>query len=81
MKSITIKVEDKVLTDADAIIAHLNTSRQKYFSNAIQQYNSYVRRKLFKKQLTKESKLVSKDTLAILKEFEELNQLENLKNI
>jgi len=47
-------------------------ARKRYINEAVNIYNLYNKRRLLKKQLMKESKIVSKDSMEILHEFEKL---------
>ena len=72
MKSISLKLQEQILHETDALLEHLKTSRNKYINEAIEFYNQYQKRRLIEEQLVKESKLTSKDSLNILREFERL---------
>ncbi|MBK8502942.1 MAG: hypothetical protein IPL46_12430 [Saprospiraceae bacterium] len=68
MKNISLKLQEKI--DAEGLLEQLQMSRNRYINEAIEYYNEYQRRKLIEKQLIRESRLVSKDSLKILQEFE-----------
>ncbi len=72
MKSISLKLGEQILSETELILVDLKTSRNKYINDAIDFYNQYQKRKLIEKQIATESKLVSEDSLAILHEFESL---------
>ena len=72
MKSISLKLQEQILLETESLLEHLKTSRNKYINEAIEFYNQYHKRKLIEEQLAKESKLVSEDSMNILKEFERL---------
>ncbi len=72
MKSISLKLQEQILIETEALLEHLKTSRNKYINDAVEFYNKIQKRKLIEEQLAKESKLVSKDSMNILKEFESL---------
>ena len=72
MKSISLKLQEQILIETEALLEHLKTSRNKYINEAVAYYNQYQKRKLIEEQLVKESKLVSEDSMKILKEFERL---------
>ena len=44
-----------------------------YINNSVEYCNKFQKRKILEKKLAKESKLVNKDSLVVLKEFEELD--------
>ncbi len=70
MKNISLKLQGDILEDTDSILEQLKTSRNRYINDAIEFYNRYQRRKLIAEQLKAESKLVSKDSMRILEDFE-----------
>jgi predicted transcriptional regulator len=72
MKALSLKLDDKVFDDTETIISKLNLARNRYINEAVEMYNLYHKRRLLKKQLAKESKLNSKDSMAILHEFENM---------
>lgn len=72
MKSISLKLQDHILHETEALLEHLQTSRNKYINEAVAFYNQHHTRKLLEKQLAKESALVAKDSMKVLAEFEQL---------
>lgn len=73
MRSIALKLKEKVLADSEAILQHLDKSRNRYFNEAIDFYNKHQRRALIEKRLAEESLIVKEDSLAVLGEFEMLD--------
>ena len=72
MKTLSLKLDDKIFDEAEEITSKLKLARNRYINEAVDLYNLYNKRRLLKKQLTKESKLTGKDSLEILHEFEKL---------
>lgn len=72
MKTLSLKLDDKIFDEAEELTSKLKLARNRYINEAVNIYNLYNKRKLLKKQLTKESKLTSKDSMDILNEFEKL---------
>jgi predicted transcriptional regulator len=72
MKTLSLKLDDKIFDEAEEITSKLKLARNRYINEAVNIYNLYNKRRLLKKQLTKESKLIALDSLAILHEFEKL---------
>lgn len=72
MKSISLKLHQQLLVDADNILKQLKTSRNKYINEAIEFYNKHHKRKLLEQQLLAESKLVAFESMEVLEEFESL---------
>ena len=72
MKSLSLKLDDKVFEETEEMTVALNLARNMYINEAIDMYNLFNKRKLLKKKLAVESKLTSKDSRIILEEFEKL---------
>ena len=72
MKTLSLKLDDKIFDEAEEITAQLKLARNRYINEAVNIYNLFNRRRLLKKQLTKESKLTAEDSMDILREFEKL---------
>lgn len=71
-KLLSLKLRDETFKEVEAILRHLNISRNSYINDAVALYNLTNKRKILKKQLEKESKLVRENSLKVLQEFEEL---------
>ena len=72
MKTLSLKLDDNIFEETEKITSKLNLARNRYINEALSIYNLYNNRRLLKKQLSKESKIVSKDSMDILAEFEKL---------
>ena len=72
MKTLSLKLDDKIFDEAEEITAQLKLARNRYINEAVNIYNLFNKRRLLKKQLTKESKLTAEDSMDILREFEKL---------
>ncbi|MCF8284474.1 MAG: hypothetical protein K9I48_05810 [Sphingobacteriales bacterium] len=70
MKNLSLKLEEEIFMETDIIVGKVNKNRNRYINEAIEFYNKLYRRKLLAAQLKKESGLVAKDSLEVLKEFE-----------
>ena len=70
MKSISLKVNEPVFQEMEKILENVQVSRNKYINEAIEYYNALQDRLLLEKQLQQESALVSEDSMAVLHEFE-----------
>ena len=73
MKNISLKIDDSVFGETEKILSRINKSRNRYINEAIDYYNRLQRRLLLEKILKEESKLVREDSLAVLNEFEEID--------
>jgi len=72
MKTLSLKLDDDIYNEAEKITGKLKLARNRYINEAVNIYNLFNKRRLLKKQLVKESKLSSKDSMDILHEFEKL---------
>jgi predicted transcriptional regulator len=72
MKTLSLKLDDKIFDEAEELTSRLKLARNRYINEAVNIYNLYNKRRLLKKQLMKEPKLTSKDSMDILREFEKL---------
>lgn len=70
MKSISLKVNDPVFQEMEKILENVQLSRNKYINEAIEYYNALQDRLLLEKQLLQESALISTHSIAVLHEFE-----------
>lgn len=73
MKNLSLKLEDDIFQETEKIVTKIKKNRNRYINEAIEFYNRLHKRRLLSKQLSKESKIVSKDSLDILAEFDKLN--------
>lgn len=72
MKTLSLKLDDKIFDEAEEITSKLKLARNRYINEAVNVYNLFNKKRLLKKQLAKESKLTSKDSMDVLHEFEKL---------
>ncbi|CAN5257643.1 hypothetical protein BH20BAC1_BH20BAC1_21120 [soil metagenome] len=70
MKTLSLKLDDKIFDETEEVTSKLKLARNRYINEAVSIYNLFNKRRLLKKQLIKESKLTSKDSMEILAEFE-----------
>ena len=70
MKTLSLKLDDSVLSETENVISHIKKSRNRYINEALDYYNKIQKRKLLASKLEKESKLVREDSLKVLHEFE-----------
>lgn len=70
MKSISLKVNEPVFQEMEKILENVQVSRNKYINEAIEYYNALQDRMLLEKQLLQESAMVAEDSMAVLHEFE-----------
>ena len=73
MKNLSLKLEDDIFLETEKIVTKVKKNRNRYINEAIAFYNKLHKRRLLSKQLSKESKLISEDSMKVLAEFEKLN--------
>jgi hypothetical protein len=72
MKNLSLKLDDDIFQETEKIVSKVKKNRNRYINEAIQLYNRLHQRRLLSQQLSKESKMVSGDSLAVLAEFEKI---------
>ncbi len=72
MKALSLKLDDNIFDETEDVLIKLKKSRNRYINEAVDYYNRINRRNLISKKLSRESKLVKRESLAVLAEFETL---------
>ena len=75
MKTVSLKIDDPIFRETEKILSKINKPRNRYINEAIDYYNRLQRRLLLEKRLKKESDLVKKDSMILLKDFEEIDYI------
>ena len=73
MKTLSLKLEDNIFRETEDVLSKVKKSRNRYINEAVDYYNRINKRNLVSEKLSKESKLVKKESLLVLTEFESLN--------
>ncbi len=73
MKNLSLKMDEKVFLETERILKKVRKNRNRYINEAVQFYNLLQQRKLLTAQLKKESKLVQRESMKILAEFEAMD--------
>ena len=73
MKTLSLKLEDNIFQETEDVLSKVKKSRNRYINEAVDYYNRINKRNLISKKLAKESKLVKKESLLVLTEFESLH--------
>jgi metal-responsive CopG/Arc/MetJ family transcriptional regulator len=73
MKNISISLSDDVFNETEKIIAKINKNRNRYIREAVAFYNLLWERRIISHQLQNESKIVQKESMRVLNEFENLH--------
>ena len=72
MKTISLKIDDRVFMETEDILMKIRKPRNRYINEAIKNYNSIQKKVLLEARLKLESALVQQESLNVLKEFETL---------
>ena len=72
MKTVSLKIDESIFDETEKILALMKKPRNRYINEAIEYYNKLQKRMILETKLKRESELVGTDSLAVLKEFEEL---------
>lgn len=72
MKTISLRIDEDIFDETEALLALSKKSRNRYINEAISYYNMIQKRKNLEKKLRLESEIVKDESLAVLKEFEDL---------
>lgn len=78
MKSVSLKIEDKIFTETEKVLSDMKISRNRYINEAIEHYNQVNQRKLLESRLRQESKIVKKDSMSVLGDFEAIDYNESV---
>lgn len=76
MKIVSLKIDESIFGETEKILSRLKKPRNRYINEAIDYYNRFQRRLLIEKRLKKESELVKKDSMSVLKEFEGIDYVD-----
>jgi len=72
MKTISLKLDDSIFNETEDLLTEMKKSRNRYINEAVDYYNRINRRNIISKKLAKESRLVKRESLTVLSEFESL---------
>ena len=70
MKTVSLKIDDSIFGETEKILSNLSIPRNRYINEAIDYYNKMQKRQLLEKKLKAESKLVQKESISVLNQFE-----------
>jgi predicted DNA-binding protein len=71
-KALSLKLTNEIFDEVETITKEIHKPRNTYINEALAFYNKLLRRKNLKKLLIKESKLISRNSMSILDEFESI---------
>ena len=76
MKTVSLKIDDAIFGETEKILSSVKKPRNRYINEAIDYYNKFQKRIILEKRLKKESELVKKDSMNVLKDFEEIDYVD-----
>lgn len=76
MKTVSLKIDDSIFGETEKILSRIKKPRNRYINEAIDYYNRIQKRLILEKKLRKESNLVKKDSMSVLKEFENIDYVD-----
>lgn len=72
MKNLSLKMDDIVFNETEKITTKIKKNRNRYINEAVHFYNLLQKRRIISSQLQKESRLVQKESMKVLAEFEKI---------
>ena len=76
MKTVSLKIDDSIFGETEKILSRMKKPRNRYINEALDYYNRLQRRLIIEKRLKIESELVKKNSISVLKEFEEVDYVD-----
>ena len=73
MKTVSLKIDDSIFGETEKILSRIKKPRNRYINEAIDYYNRIQSRLILEKKLRKESDIVKKDSMSVLKEFDDID--------
>lgn len=69
-KTLSLKLKDDIFDETEDILEEIHRPRNAYINDAVSFYNKFIKRKMIKKRLKKESRMVSASSMEALHELE-----------
>lgn len=76
MKTVSLKIDDSIFGETEKILARINKPRNRYINEALEYYNKIQRKQILEKKLKIESGIVKEHSMAVLKEFEDIDYVD-----
>jgi predicted transcriptional regulator len=73
MKTVSLKIDDSIFGETEKILSRISIPRNRYINEAIEYYNKVQKRQILEKKLKAESSLVKKESINVLKDFENID--------
>ena len=72
MKTLSLKLDDSIFQETEKLVRQIKQPRNRYINEALNYYNKVQNRKILAQKLEEESILVGEESVKVLKEFENL---------
>ncbi|MFN0176171.1 MAG: hypothetical protein ACKVU0_16105 [Saprospiraceae bacterium] len=72
MTNLSLKLQDGIYVETEAILSRLKKSRNAYINEALAYYNAVIKRQLLAAELENEIKLAAESSQEILREMEQI---------
>ena len=72
MKTISLRIKESIFGETERIVASIKKPRNRYINEALDYYNNIQKRRLLEQRLKTESLLVRKNSMSVLKDFEDI---------
>lgn len=76
MKTVSLKIDDSIFCETENILSRIKIPRNRYINEALEYYNKLQRRQILEKSLKKDSDLVKKDSIKVLRDFEKIDYVD-----
>ncbi|HZK06954.1 MAG TPA: hypothetical protein VFC92_02030 [Bacteroidales bacterium] len=76
MKTVSLKIDEAIFGETEKILSKIKKPRNRYINEALDFYNRLQRRAILEEKLKEESDLVKADSMAVLKDFEEIGYVD-----
>jgi hypothetical protein len=73
MKTLSLKIDNTIFDETEQVLTKIKKPRNRYINEALVYYNKLHKRGFLARKLHLESKLVSKESMKVLHEFEKFN--------
>lgn len=73
MKTLSLKLDDNIFEETEELLGKMNKTRNRYINEALEYYNKIQKKRILDKILIAESKMVSKESMNVLSEFEKMD--------
>jgi hypothetical protein len=75
MKTVLLKLDDSIFVETENILSRIQRPRNRYINEAVEYYNKFQKRQILENRLRNESALVMEESMNVLKEFEEVENV------